>query len=190
MSWRQMSTPSTRVVCKSTPFAGNTQRCAWISDWHIPSCYTVSEFKTNLLYVWKQTPWNANTNLDNKTYYSYNLNITFIQIIVLFIAIKRDREIIKMYIKIYQTTSLYLKQQLIGLVSVVNMDIVWGKSRSCSSVLEWTFCFIFFLSPFSLYLLHQHNKGHSSYFTCPLLFKTVQISTGGSRAQESTMLVL
>lgn len=59
VSWRRMSTPSTRVVCKSTPLAGNARHCAWISDWRISSCYTVSEFKTNSRHVWGQKHWYA-----------------------------------------------------------------------------------------------------------------------------------
>lgn len=55
VSWRRMSTPSTQVVCKSTPLAGNARHCAWISDWRISSCYTVSEFKTNSLCVGTET---------------------------------------------------------------------------------------------------------------------------------------
>lgn len=46
---------------------------------------------------------------------------------------------IQINIKTYKTRHLYPKQQLIGLVSTVNMDIVWGKSfktKRCSSVLE------------------------------------------------------
>lgn len=81
VSWRRMSTPFTGVVCKSTPLAGNTQRCAWISDGHIPSCYT--KFKTNLLCVWKQKQFNANTNMlhmENKYYYYLNMNFNIFKL--------------------------------------------------------------------------------------------------------------